>query len=151
MSGHGEKQSRKQEQAITALLTEPTIEKAANAVGVGESTLRRWLQEPGFRNTYRTARGELIERTLARLAQASGKAIATLERNLDCGNPPTEVRAAATILRELIRTRELVDLSEQIQEQERRLSAVEHLTTASGGGSGVQIYMPGNGRDKAAG
>ena len=150
MSGHGEKLSRKQELATTALLTEPTLEKAAKAAGVSGSTLRRWLQEPGFRNTYRTARGELLERTLSRLIQASGKAIATLERNLDCGNPATEVRAAATILRELIRTRELVDLSEQVQEQERRLSAVEHLTTA-GGGSGVQIYIPANNRDGVAG
>ena len=150
MSGHGEKLSRKQELATTALLTEPTLEKAAKAAGVSGSTLRRWLQEPGFRNTYRTARGELLERTLSRLIQASGKAIATLERNLDCGKPATEVRAAATILRELIRTRELVDLSEQVQEQERRLSAVEHLTTA-GGGSGVQIYIPANNRDGVAG
>ncbi len=151
MAGHGEKQSRKQEQAIAALLTEPTLEKAARAAGVSESTLRRWLQEPGFQNTYRTARGELVERTLARLIQASGKAIATLERNLDCGKPATEVRAAATILREHIRTRELVDLSEQIQEQERRLSAIENLTTAGGRRAGVQVYIPANNRDGVAG
>ena len=38
--GHGEKLSRKQEQAVVALLTMPTIRKAAEKAGVGERTLR---------------------------------------------------------------------------------------------------------------
>jgi len=45
LKGHGEKLSRKQEQAIAALLTCPTIEQAAKAAGVGETTLWRWLQD----------------------------------------------------------------------------------------------------------
>ena len=57
MSGHGEKRSRKQEQAIASLLREATLESAAQAVGVGESTLRRWLQQPEFHRAYRAARG----------------------------------------------------------------------------------------------
>jgi len=46
MNGHGEKLTRKQDAAIGALLSKPTITGAAGAVGVGEATLRRWLKEP---------------------------------------------------------------------------------------------------------
>jgi hypothetical protein len=45
MSG---KFSRKHEQAISALLTQPTLAEAATTVGVGEATLRRWLQQESF-------------------------------------------------------------------------------------------------------
>ena len=34
----------RQERAIIALLNEPTIAKAADAAGVGERTLHRWLE-----------------------------------------------------------------------------------------------------------
>jgi hypothetical protein len=46
--GHGAKIGRKQEDAIAAFLTQPTPAEAARQTGVGEKTLRRWLQEPGF-------------------------------------------------------------------------------------------------------
>lgn len=39
MAGHGEKLSRKQEQAITALLVAPSIIEAATQAGIGEHTL----------------------------------------------------------------------------------------------------------------
>jgi hypothetical protein len=44
MTGHGEKLSRKQDQAITALVTWPSITEAAAQCGLAEVTLRRWLK-----------------------------------------------------------------------------------------------------------
>jgi hypothetical protein len=41
MNGHGEKLSRNKEKAISALLNHATIQEAALATEVGESTLRR--------------------------------------------------------------------------------------------------------------
>ena len=147
MSGHGEKQSRKQEHAIAALLSQPTITEAAAEVGIGEATLRRWMQEPTFRVAYREARGEHLERVLARLFQASTKAVDALERNLETiDSPATEVRAAATLLRELVRVREQVDLSEHLEGLERRLAALEGLPQG-GGRNPVQVFIPDNGRD----
>ncbi len=43
MNGHGEKLTRKQDAAIGALLSHPTISAAAQSVGLGEATLRRLL------------------------------------------------------------------------------------------------------------
>src|SRR5262249_52012194 len=66
MSGHGEKLSRKQEQAIAALLEKPSLAEAAAAVSLNEKTLRRWLREDrGFQDAYRAARQELRERTVS--------------------------------------------------------------------------------------
>ena len=42
MPGHGDKLSRKQEQAIAALLAEPTIEAAAPKADIGLTTLKNW-------------------------------------------------------------------------------------------------------------
>lgn len=54
--GHGTKIGRKQEDAIAALLTQPTLAEAARQTGVGEKTLRRWQQDPSFQSAYREAR-----------------------------------------------------------------------------------------------
>src|SRR5437763_102872 len=48
--------ARKREQAIAALLERPTIAEAAQAVGVSERTLRRWLSEADFAADYAAAR-----------------------------------------------------------------------------------------------
>lgn len=60
MTGQGEKLSRKRDQAIAALLTQPTISEAAKAIGVGEKTLRRWLKVPEFMAAYNAARHEVL-------------------------------------------------------------------------------------------
>ena len=83
MSGHGDKLGRKEEQAILALLARPTIGEAASAVGIGEVSLRRWLQRPDFRDRYREARQRVVEGAIASLQQATGDAVAALRRNLD--------------------------------------------------------------------
>ena len=48
--------SLEQEQVILALLTAPTVEKAAEQCGVGCRTVYRWLDDPGFMGEYRKAR-----------------------------------------------------------------------------------------------
>jgi hypothetical protein len=47
-TGHGAKFGRKQEQAITALLTQRNVDEAANATGIAPKTLWRWMQLPEF-------------------------------------------------------------------------------------------------------
>jgi hypothetical protein len=121
MIGHGEKQSRKQEQAIAALLSEPSVEAAAAKAGVGVSTLKRWLVEPGFRHLYQHARTGLLERVVATLLRLSTSAVVALARNLTCGKPSVEVRAAEVILTQGNRGVELLDLAERVVELERKL------------------------------
>jgi hypothetical protein len=125
MGGHGEKLSRKWEQAIAALLTSATIEEAAEKAKVGVTTLRRWLSEPAFRNAYRRARTDVLERTVATLLRLSTSAVVALARNLTCGKPACEIRAALGILEQATRGVELLDLAERVQLLEEAATRVQ--------------------------
>lgn len=114
MIGHGEKLSRKREQALLALLQERTVRKAAQAVGIGEATLGRWMQEPSFRAAYQAASRRLFDETLAELQQASMEAAEALRRNLQCGTPSVELKAADSILQWADRAVELVEFEQRL-------------------------------------
>src|SRR5438093_635470 len=106
----GSKLDRKQEALIAALLTEPTHAAAATQAGVSEATLHRWLHLPEFQAAYRLARRGVVETAIGRLQQSTGKAVAALERNLTCGQPSNEIRAALGMLDHAVKAVELLDL-----------------------------------------
>jgi hypothetical protein len=112
--------SRKQEQAVAALLSEPTVAAAASNAGVAERTLWRWLQVPEFHAEYRAARRRVVEGAIGQLQRATVEAVETLRRNLNCGSPSTEVRAALGILDQAVRGVELLDIEELLSELETR-------------------------------
>jgi hypothetical protein len=121
MTGHGTKFGRKMEPAIAALLTRPNIEDAARVAGVGEKTLRRWLQEPVFRAAYRKARRDVVGQTTARLQQATGAAGAIVLKLMTDVNVPASVRlrAAECVLDRATKSLELDDMEDRISELER--------------------------------
>jgi hypothetical protein len=123
MRGYGQRSTRKREQAIAALLTEPTLAAAANRSGVGETTLWRWLQDPDFQNAYASARRSLVDAAIGNLQQAATEAVACLRRNLTCGHMGTEVRAAGVILEHVLGALDRLDLEERL----RRLEALPEV------------------------
>ena len=58
--------TNRQEKAIIALLNQPTMKEAAEAAGISEVTLWRWLQQPEFRASYMEARRVAVQRAIAR-------------------------------------------------------------------------------------
>jgi hypothetical protein len=117
----GEKFSHHQERAIAALLSTQTIPEAAAASGVSVRTLRRWLAEnDGFVTRYRAARRQVVEGAIGQLQHITSEAVKALERNLTCGKPTVEVRAALGILEYAVKAVELYDLEERLSEIERR-------------------------------
>jgi transposase len=109
------RKQRKREQAIAALLTAASIKDAAQAVGISERTLRRWLDDDaGFAADYHAARRRAIEVAIANLQQAAGEAAATLRRNLAAAAPAVQVRAAIAILQEAAKGTELLDLLNRV-------------------------------------
>ena len=114
MKGHGEKLGRKEEQAILALLTHPTIPEAAAACGVGEATLWRWMQEPEFRDRYRQARRQVLEGAIASLQQAAGEAAATLRALLTAESETVRLGASRAILEQATKGADLLDLEARI-------------------------------------
>lgn len=122
-TGHGEKQSRKRELLICALLVEPTIEKAAAKVGIGSSTAFRWLQEPDFRAEYQQARKQAVSQAIAQLQQATTQAVITLVEVMNDreATPASRVSAAKTVLEMSMKAIELDDLATRIERLEKAL------------------------------
>src|SRR4051812_45047408 len=114
---------RKQDRAILALLTEPTVEAAARTADVAPATLWRWSRQPEFRTKLRDARRAVLEGAIGRLQQAATEAVSTLQRNLSCGTPSVEVRAATAILDQAVKAVELFDVIERVEQLETRLAA----------------------------
>ena len=110
----------KQQKAIAALLSEPTIAGAAAKVGINEVTLHRWLHDATFNDVYRAARREAVSQAVARLQQFSSGAVFVLATVMaDKGTPPsTRVIAAKAIIEYAIKAVELGDI-------EQRLAALE--------------------------
>ena len=117
-TGHGEKLSRKQELAVSAVLSSKTLSAAAELAGVSSRQLATWMKLPSFQAALRRARQRILESTVSRLLNASGAAVETLERNLTCGNFPSENAAAKTLLEMGVKGVELLDLAARIERLE---------------------------------
>ena len=128
----GEKLSRKQEQAIAALITHDTIAAAAAAVRISEVTLWRWQQLPEFQARYREARRAVIERSISTLQQSTTAAVTTLVSLMNDVNVAANVRlyAATRVLDYALKGTEVLDLEQRLTELEEGLEP-QHLRRAS--------------------
>jgi DNA-binding MurR/RpiR family transcriptional regulator len=115
--------TRKQEMAIAALLTAPTIADAADAASISEPTLWRWLQREDFQTAYRQARREAVSQAVAYLQRVAGEAVDTLRAVMQDAQKPASARvsAARAILDLAVRGVELEDLEARIHALERCL------------------------------
>lgn len=124
MNANGSKLTRKQESAIAALLTAPTIEAAAVVVGVGEVTLWRWMKLPEVQEAYRAARHEVVSQAIARLQRACSKAVDTLEEIMaDQGaKDSARVNAAKAVLELSLKAGESEELVARVETLEEALN-----------------------------
>jgi hypothetical protein len=121
MAGSSSKLTRKQEEAIVALLVQRSIEEAARVADVGVRTLYRWMAEPEFDAAYRKAKRAAFRQSVARLQQASSAAVSTLLKVMvDPATPAaTKVRAADSVLDHSAKAIELEDIDARVSELER--------------------------------
>lgn len=117
--------SQKKERAIMAMLTAPTMKKAAFDAKIGETTLFRWLKLAEFEKAYRQARRQAIDQTISRLQQASTHAVSTLQDVMGDETAPhsSKVSAARAILDISFKAFELDDLGARIETLERQLES----------------------------
>lgn len=113
--------SHKQEQAILALLAEPTVARAAASCKVGVRTLHRWLREDVFGKAYRLARRETFAQAVSLTQRYAGLAVQTLARVMTDETAPVASRvAAATSMLKFARDSiELDDLADRVEALER--------------------------------
>jgi hypothetical protein len=95
--------NRKYEQAVTALLEETSIERAAQKCGCAKSTLIRWMREPEFRTRFINAKADALKMASAILARNSTQAAVVLAEIFNTKKAKTSqasrVSAAIGVLR----------------------------------------------------
>jgi uncharacterized protein YcbX len=126
-AGHGEKRTRKQQQAIAALLTAPTMAEAAARCGISEKTLWRWSQHSEFAEAYRKAQQRLLESAINALRQAALTFAETLRIvAADASAPPaSRATAARSGLEVLLKAVTIEDLERRVNELEKNAAIIQ--------------------------
>lgn len=116
-----------QEQALVALLNEPTVLKAAQVCGVGERTIHRWLDEPDFSAAYRKARREVFAQAVALSGRYASLAVHTLAQVMADKAAPVSARvsAASSMLKFARESIEMDDLAVRLEALERASRAAD--------------------------
>lgn len=105
-----------QHNAISALLTEPSVRKAAEVAGVKERTLYAWLRQPDFATEYRTVRREATGQAIALIQKFSGAAAAALCKLAMSGkSEAVRLTAASKILDLALKSTEIEDLRAELE------------------------------------
>lgn len=114
--------SSQEEKAIIALITEPTIKKAAAKAEMGERTLHRWLTDPFFSAAYRQARRINFAQAISVCQMLAPTAMSVLGRVMSDPASPAAARVAAatSVLKFARESIELDDLVERIGTLERK-------------------------------
>lgn len=102
----------RQELALRAVISHPTLKEAASAAGVSETTLWRYKQDAEFSRRLREARREAVEHAVLRLQRASGDAVTVLHDLMVKDDAPAAARIAAarTVLDYSLRAVEIEEL-----------------------------------------
>jgi DNA-binding transcriptional MerR regulator len=119
MAGNG--LTPKQEAAIMALLSEPTLEAAAKRARVSVRTLRRWKNSDAFREGLRVGQRRVFDLAIARAQNIADEAVATLEAiHKDTSQPATaRVAAARALDSRRWKAHDAGDLEARLEELER--------------------------------
>jgi hypothetical protein len=126
MLGDGAKLPRRKEEAIAALLAQPSVVEAARVIGIGPQTLGRWMKDPLFDSAYRAAKRAEYRQSMARLGQWASVAIKSILRLMYQGKKPaTRLKAARDIIRLAKEGQEIEDFAAALAQAERIVKAAE--------------------------
>ncbi len=106
----------RQSRALTAMMTSQSVVEAAKTAGVSERTLQRWLDDPAFRKELSERQSEAVTTVTRRLVTLADQAVNTINEVLTDPDIPaaTRLRAAESVLSNLLKLRELVDLEARV-------------------------------------
>ena len=122
MSGNvEEKLTRNQVRAIAALIEHRSITAAADAIGITDRTIYRYLEDASFRQELTKAEKGLIDSAGIRLLGGQDKALQALEDLIASNNLTNKRLAAVTWLNYVLKWRELRNVEDRLAELERRV------------------------------
>lgn len=90
-------------------------------LGVSASSLRRWRKDEDFASAVSEFRAETLETIMGAISGHLTTAVEALSRNLTCGSPHAEIRAAAELIGSFVRLREEGELSDRLSKLESLL------------------------------
>lgn len=103
--------------ALQALLTHPTKKQAAEAAGIDEKTMRRYLSLPEFQQAYKAAFTELVNDATRQVQQALSPAISALREIVEDPEESASGRisAARSLLEYGLRLTEFNDILRELE------------------------------------
>ena len=112
--------THKKQQALLALLTNPTKEKAAAATGISSRTLRGYLADPEFQAEYKKAFAGMVEDATRQAQQAIAPALSTLRDIVEDAGEGSQFRisAARSILEYSLKLTEQNDIVARLRDLE---------------------------------
>jgi hypothetical protein len=120
-----EKLSAKQEAALMALLSSPSVAAAARKCGLNERTIRRYLHDPTFLSAYNRARGALLSETVLGIQATALAGVGAINESLEDEDAATRLRAARYAVEFMLRGIENERKWTELQEVLPRLDALE--------------------------
>jgi hypothetical protein len=137
-AGDADKLTPKQQRAIAALLSAPTIRKAAEEVGVTDRTVHEWLRDRVFKAAYREAQRESFKHSIAITQKYMPHAVQTLVQIMADKDAPKNVRvtAALGLMKYGRESIELDDVVERVEKLEADTAAREKAGPGGYGGRG---------------
>ncbi|HEX9059836.1 MAG TPA: hypothetical protein VF941_06630 [Clostridia bacterium] len=114
---------KKKELALSALLTERTVQAAAKIAGVSESSLWRWLREDDFQKEFKALKREVVAISVTKLQKSSATAVETLESIMEDTESPAGARVseARTVLEMTLKVTELEQVISRLEALEKQV------------------------------
>ena len=117
--------SARQRLALPVIAGEPTIEGAAEKIGVTRKTIYEWLKQDSFKLALEEARKEYVESGFRTMRLATKRAADKIVKHLDCTDEKVSLRAAEDIIEFAKEFISLEDHERRIKELEERLEQAE--------------------------
>ena len=110
------------QRAIDELIKSGSRKEAADRAGVSLGTIDRWHNAQEFQIMLAKAQSEATRTVTAQVWNALNEATHTLQRNLNCGTPASEIRAASAMFDIALRLRDALDVNDRLATLEEALS-----------------------------
>lgn len=110
------------QRAIDELIKSGSRKEAAARVGVSVGTIDRWHRDKTFKIMLAKTQNQATHAITAQVWNALTAATETLQRNMTCGSPVSEIRAASAMFDVALRLRDALELDERLTRLEEALS-----------------------------
>ena len=112
--------SRRQQSALPAIVAAPSIAEAARRSGIAESTLRRWLEEPGYRNELDRLRKEAYDLAVKQVQALVPECLSIFAKvAAESTDPALRMRAARYLLSYGVKFKEIDELQQKVRSLEQ--------------------------------